>query len=101
MKIKFYKNGELATVIRLYDGASAVKLYDKMLRGDIYENYVFSTNRRLHIRDEYIFIFDYLDCYGEQMEHPQIYIDSTNDIRRYITSISYDKVVVENDNNTI
>lgn len=95
ISFNFYVENKITTVIRCYDGVSAIKLYDKMLNGEIYENYTFSTNRKLNRRDEYIFIFDYLDCYGEELKHPTITITNASDMRRVINGTYYDKVVIE------
>lgn len=95
ISFKFYEKNKVTSVINCYDGKSAVKLYDKMLNGEIYDNYIFSTNRRLNMRDEYIFIFDYVDCYGDELTHPTILITNAVEMRHIIEATRYDKVVIE------
>lgn len=94
-KIKLYKNEELTTEIKILDGKSAIKLYSKMLKGDIYENYVFSTNRKFNPERSYIFVIDYLDDYGVELPHPEIYIVKANFLFKFLSLTDFTKGVIE------
>lgn len=94
-KIKLYKNDELTTEIKILDGKSVIKLYSKMLKGDIYENCVFSTNRKFNPERCYIFVIDYLDDCGIELTHPQIYIVKANFLFKLLSHTDFTKGVIE------
>lgn len=92
-----YRGVDLTTKIRVYDGKSALKLYNKMLKGEMYENYIFSTNREINVEKNYIFIFDYIDCYGDELEHPEIHIQVLNasKLKHFISLSDFNSLTIK------